>query len=128
LRGSGNVRVEGIRHERTTFVCRPGPIAGCRHPGPSIIAAAQLSIVIGVVARGEGGHGGFDLTGRFLYLLFSVSAILFAGCGWKRDAKRCAAVALIIGFVSVVTLVVISSRTWGNPRPGGSLWHRPSFE
>lgn len=91
----------------------------------ALIAAGQVM----VVAREAGSNVRFAWTLPAHHLLPPLLGILLAGLGWRRRSRRWPAAAILIAVLSILTLVLLSSRTWGKPVPGGEgPWHRPSLE
>jgi hypothetical protein len=97
--------------------------------GFAVLAAFVAATQVMIVLREAGGPGRFALVGRTEYLLLPLLGILLAAFGWRRRRKRWPAVAITISLLSFLTLVLVSSRTWGPPPAGGeSPWHRPDFQ
>ena len=91
----------------------------------ALLAATQVLIVL----REAGSGGRFSLAVGLHFFLLPVLAVVLAAAGARRRPKRWPAVAVAIAALSMLTLLLLSSRTWGAPPAGGqSPWHRPLLE
>ena len=91
----------------------------------ALVVAIQLRIVLGEAAA----QGRFEWVALAGHFLLPGLAILLALFGWRRDAKRWATLAAAIATLSILALLLLSSRTWGNRAPGGeSRWHWPRVD
>jgi len=91
----------------------------------ALAVATQVMIVLGEA----GGPGRFSLVVRLEYLLLPLLGILLASLGWRSRANRWPSAAVSIAVLSILTLLLLGSRTWGKPPPAGySPWQWPRIE
>ena len=91
----------------------------------ALLAATQVLIVLREVSA----TSRFGLTVRLQHFVWPALGIVLATPGWKREAKRWRATALVVAALSILTLLLLSSRTWGKPSAAGqSPWHWPDLE
>jgi hypothetical protein len=82
-----------------------------------------------VVLREAAAPGRFSLAIRLDFLVLPLLGILLAALGWRRRAAKWSAVAIAVAVLSIVTLLILSSRTWGTtPAGGASRWQSPTFD
>ena len=97
--------------------------------GLAVLGALLVATQVMIVARESAANVRFAWTVPARHLLLPALGILLAAFGWRRDARKWPAVAVGVGVLSLLTLLLLGSRTWGRPMPGGqSPWHWPTFD
>jgi EamA domain-containing membrane protein RarD len=91
----------------------------------ALVAATQVMIVL----KESNSPGRFTMVVGLHFFLLPVVGVVLAALGAKHRPKRWPAAAMAIAVLSIATLLLLSSRTWGPPPPGGkSRWHKPTLE
>lgn len=91
----------------------------------ALLAVTQVMIVLRAIKS----PGRFSMVIGLHFLLLPLLGILLAALGARRRAKMWPTIAITVAAVSILTLLLLSSRTWGTPPAGGqSRWHQPMIE